>query len=123
MKGLKIFCFVTVSCFMAAPLYADIYEWTDQNGVKHFTNYTPPADATILIKTEELPYDEAADRERIAAEELSGPVAFLAHASGFDPAWRLTGLSRSACNTRGRGPAALWEAADRSEDRLRSSVH
>jgi hypothetical protein len=68
MKGLKIFFFVTVSCFIAAPLYADIYEWTDENGVRHFTNYTPPATANILIKTEEVPYDEAADRERIEAE-------------------------------------------------------
>jgi hypothetical protein len=68
MKGLKIFFFVTASCLIAAPLYADIYEWTDENGVKHFTNYAPPATAKILIKTEELPYDEAADRERIEAE-------------------------------------------------------
>ena len=68
MKGLKLFFIVTVSYFIATPLYADIYEWTDENGVRHFTNYAPPAAAKILIKTEEVPYDEAADRERIEAE-------------------------------------------------------
>jgi len=67
MKGLKIFLFIAAGCLIAGPLYADIYEWTDENGVKHFTNYTPP-DNTILIKFEELPYDEAADRARIEAE-------------------------------------------------------
>ena len=69
MKGLKIFLLITIGCLIAGPLYADIYEWTDENGVKHFTNYTPPDNATILIKSEELPYDEAADRARIEAEK------------------------------------------------------
>ena len=68
MKGLKIFCFLTLSYFITCPLYADIYEWTDENGVKHFTNYTPPAGATVLLKTEEVPYDEDADRERVEAD-------------------------------------------------------
>ncbi len=68
MKGLKIFLFIAAGCLIAGPLYADIYEWTDENGVKHFTNYTPPDNATILIKFEELPYDEAADRARIEAD-------------------------------------------------------
>ena len=36
--------------------------------MRHFTNYAPPATAKILLKTEEMPYDEAADRERIEAE-------------------------------------------------------
>jgi hypothetical protein len=68
MKGLKILLFIAAGCLMAGSLHADIYGWTDENGVKHFTNYDPPDDATILMKSEELPYDEAADRTRIEAE-------------------------------------------------------
>ena len=68
MKGLKILLFIAAGCLMAGSLHADIYEWTDENGVKHFTNYAPPDDATILMKSEELPYDEAADGTRIEAE-------------------------------------------------------
>ena len=68
MKGLKILLFLAAVCLIAGTLHADIYEWTDANGVKHFTNYAPPDDATILMKTEELPYDEAADRARIEAD-------------------------------------------------------
>jgi len=68
MKGLKIVLLVAAVCFIAGSLQADIYEWTDENGVKHFTNYAPPEDATILMKTEEVPYDEAADLARMEAD-------------------------------------------------------
>ena len=68
MKGLKILMFIATGCLIAGPLHADIYEWTDENGVKHFTNYAPPEDAKILMKTEELPYDEAADQARMEDE-------------------------------------------------------
>ena len=68
MTVLKIFVCLTVGCFVAASLYADIYEWTDEDGVKHYTNYEPAAEAKIMMKTEELPYDEAADRARLEAE-------------------------------------------------------
>ena len=68
MTALKIFVCITVGCFVASSLYADIYEWTDEDGVKHFTNYAPPAEASIMMKTEELPYDEAADHARLEAE-------------------------------------------------------
>jgi len=68
MSVLKIFVCITVGCFVAASLYADIYEWTDEDGVKHYTNYAPAPEAKIMMKTEELPYDEAADRARQEAE-------------------------------------------------------
>ena len=68
MTVLKIFIYITVGCFFTTSLYADIYEWTDEDGVKHFTNYAPAPEAKIMMKTEELPYDEAADRARLEAE-------------------------------------------------------
>ena len=68
MAILKIFLCTMAFCFVASSLYADIYEWTDKDGVTHFTNYAPPPEARIIMKTEELPYDEAADRARLEAE-------------------------------------------------------
>ena len=68
MQGLKIFILIAAGCLITGSPHADIYEWTDANGVKHFTNYTPPADATILMKTNEVPYDAAADRARMEAD-------------------------------------------------------
>ena len=69
MKGLKIFLFITVYFFIASATFADIYEWTDANGVKHFTNYAPPDHAKLIMKTEAVPYDEAADIERMETEQ------------------------------------------------------
>jgi len=68
-KGLRTVLYVTLGCFVACPLFADIYEWTDENGVKHYTNYAPPPEAKFLMKTEEVPYNEAADRARMEAEQ------------------------------------------------------
>ncbi len=68
MNGIKIIVFILVSCIVASSSLADIYEWTDENGVKHYSNYAPPAESRVLMKTKEEPYDEAADRARMEAE-------------------------------------------------------
>ncbi len=68
MKSLKILLLITVSCLVTSSPFADIYEWTDENGVKHFTNYAPPADSRVLMKTKEVPYDEESDRARMEAD-------------------------------------------------------
>ena len=58
-----------IGILLAVPAAnADIYSWTDEKGVRHFTNYAPPPQANIIIKTEELPFDELADKERMALE-------------------------------------------------------
>ena len=52
----------------AGPVSADIYRWTDANGVMHFSNEPPPAGVKVLDKMEETPYDADADRQRIKEE-------------------------------------------------------
>ncbi len=63
---------------------ADIYHWTDENGVNHYTNYAPPKKARLLMKTPEIPYDREADIQRqetdrleVARQELAEREAFL----------------------------------------------
>ena len=52
-----------------APLYADIYSWTDEKGVKHFSN-APPADAEkVEIEFKEYQYDKKADQKRFEMEQ------------------------------------------------------
>jgi hypothetical protein len=36
---------------------ADIYFWTDENGVKNFTNYSPPEKAEVFMETPEADED------------------------------------------------------------------
>jgi chromosome segregation ATPase len=43
---------------------ADIYSWTDENGVKHFGNQPPENAANLKIVFKEEPHDAAADQQR-----------------------------------------------------------
>ena len=44
--------------------HADVYTWTDENGVKHFGNQPPDNAANAKVVFKEEPYNEAADRQR-----------------------------------------------------------
>jgi hypothetical protein len=75
---------VWVSGFSISAADADIYSWTDENGVNHFTNYAPPKQARLLMKTPEIPYDKEADNQRqetdrleVARHELAERETFL----------------------------------------------
>jgi len=43
---------------------ADIYSWTDENGVKHFGNQPPENAANLKMIFKEEPHDAAADQQR-----------------------------------------------------------
>jgi chromosome segregation ATPase len=47
---------------------ADVYSWTDENGVKHFGNQPPDNAANAKLVFKEKPYDAAADQQRTATE-------------------------------------------------------
>lgn len=68
MSIFKIIVFILIGCIVASSSLADIYEWTDENGVKHYSNYAPPAKSRVIMKTKEEPYDEEADRLRMEME-------------------------------------------------------
>ena len=58
-----------IAGFFVTPLHADIYSWTDENGVKHFSN-APPADAQdVTVEFKEYQYNAKADRQRIEMEQ------------------------------------------------------
>ena len=50
MKPIAIVIILGFVCLTASGLEAEIYSWTDENGVKHYSN-TPPADRAVQIKT------------------------------------------------------------------------
>jgi len=47
---------------------ADIYSWTDENGVKHFGNQPPENAANLKMVFKEEPHDAAADQQRTGTE-------------------------------------------------------
>jgi hypothetical protein len=73
-----------LAAFAALEADADIYSWTDENGVRYFTNYAPPKQAKIIMRTPEIAYDAEADLQRresdaleVARQELAEREAFL----------------------------------------------
>ncbi len=48
---------------------ADIYAWTDADGVRHFSNKPPRDRVTDARQSEEIPYDAAGDRRNQEADE------------------------------------------------------
>jgi hypothetical protein len=57
--------------FCLAPLLAgaEIFYWTDENGVKHFSNEPPPEKILNPDKVPEAAHDEAADERRMVEDQ------------------------------------------------------
>jgi len=51
-------------CLWSSIEAAQIYEWIDNSGVRHFTNEPPPPGAKIVNEQKAIPYNEAADQKR-----------------------------------------------------------
>jgi hypothetical protein len=85
MKWLKIMILAALGLagFAALEARADIYSWTDENGVRYFTNYAPPKQAKILMKTPEIAYDEEADLQRRENDRLEAARQELAEREAF----------------------------------------
>ena len=86
MKRFKLMMLAALwlAAFAALEADADIYSWTDENGVRYFTNYAPPKQAKIIMRTPEIAYDAEADLQRresdaleVARQELAEREAFL----------------------------------------------
>jgi hypothetical protein len=68
MRIFKIIVYILISCIFATSSFADIYEWTDENGVKHYSNHPSAVESRFMKKTKEVPYDEEADHARMETE-------------------------------------------------------
>jgi hypothetical protein len=72
MKLVAIVIFFGVGCLIASGLNAEIYSWTDEKGVKHYS-HTPPADRSLRIETDpEIPSNPTDTRktEKINEENV-----------------------------------------------------
>jgi Skp family chaperone for outer membrane proteins len=77
MKHINLLLFLTAILLAETALKADIYEWTDKNGVKYFSNQPPPEhadDAKVIFK--EYEYNGADDQKQNQSEqpELDNPM-------------------------------------------------
>jgi hypothetical protein len=68
MKLLIILCPIFFICFFTSMSSADIYSWTDKGGVRHFTNYSPPPMAKLIIKDVPISHSVVPKKETLAEE-------------------------------------------------------
>ena len=55
--------------FCTPQLDAEIYQWVDEKGVKHYSNMPPANAENAKIVSGEYRHDEAADQERVKADQ------------------------------------------------------
>ena len=67
--------FAMSAVFFTSTAFGGIYSWTDENGVRNFSNVKPPRNelsgAEALNKKKEIPYDREADLNRMVSERLA----------------------------------------------------
>ncbi len=65
-KGLFITSLILLGGWLAPmSLYAGLYYWTDENGIKHFSTHAPVGEVDVIEVIPEVEYDEAADEARM----------------------------------------------------------
>jgi len=62
MKCIILFTGIMAVCLWGPAVDADIYVWTDEGGIRHFSNRDSHPEAELFLKTMEGPYEEAVER-------------------------------------------------------------
>ncbi|MCB2169607.1 MAG: hypothetical protein KQI78_18265 [Deltaproteobacteria bacterium] len=69
MKRIALFIYVVTAGLWGHGVNADIYVWTDESGIRHFSNRDSHPQAELFLKTMEGPYEEAVERAQREAEK------------------------------------------------------
>ena len=72
MKRILIILMLSVPCWYLAgisPIEADIYTWTDENGIRHYSNSPPPDAKDPEVIFREYEHDPSSDKERFEMEQ------------------------------------------------------
>jgi hypothetical protein len=64
MRFIALFACIFAGCLWGQAGNADIYVWTDDNDVMHFSNEDPPPQAEVFMQTIEISHDDAADNRQ-----------------------------------------------------------
>jgi hypothetical protein len=94
------------------PAAANLYHWTDADGIRHFSNTLPPNGAEASVLMEEIPYDPETDAQRRTQED-----AMLEERESAEIQERLEAAEREAEEARRQA-----EEAKRKADRLEKEI-
>lgn len=117
MKILKILLLLAfTTALLSAYAYADIYSWTDENGVKHYSNQPPP-DVEATVEFDEYQYDAAADEKRIQMDQNE----FQSLIKELD-AEEKAEAQKKAANAQNTKPPSTEERAAAEKERLEQKI-
>jgi len=110
MKCISLFTGIMAVCLWGPAVDADIYVWTDEGGIRHFSNRDSHPEAELFLKTMEGPYEEAVER----AQEENEKQRELARAEA-DLQERKERLAEKIAELERRTEAAKQEAQEAIE--------
>lgn len=93
------------------PALAELYHWTDADGVRHYANTPPPKGAKAIVLQEEIPYDPESDEKRRAQED-----AMLQERESAETQRRIENAEREAEEARRQADAAKRKADQLERD-------
>jgi hypothetical protein len=76
MKPIAIIIIFVFACLTASGLEAEIYSWTDENGVKHYSNTPPPDSATQIKAAREIPPNPQVSQSKEKIDEQNFEAIF-----------------------------------------------
>jgi hypothetical protein len=113
---ISVFLLLLAATFAAAQ----IYTWTDEDGVRHYSNQ-PPSDAgDPEVAFEEYQYDAQADRERFEMDQQEWD-AFMQEVSAEEQEQREASEQRAREREQNR-PISLAEKQATERERLKSRI-
>lgn len=106
MRRAKTILLALVSLLLLGfPASAELYQWTDADGVRHFSNLPPPKGIADAEQIEEIPYDPETDAQRRAEEN-----DMLRERQAAETQARLEKAERDAAEARRQAEAARRKA-------------
>ena len=72
MKLLTIFSAILSICGCTSMSFANIYSWVGEHGITHFTNYSPPPAAKMVVKDIPVSRTTVPEKESVEGEDLAG---------------------------------------------------
>lgn len=113
MASVRIVILVGIALVLGGPpAAANLYHWTDEQGVRHYSNTRPPDGTDAAVLMEEIPYDPESDVQRRAQED-----AMLEERESAELEERLEEAERKAEEAR-REAAEAKRKADRLEEEI-----
>lgn len=82
MKRMTSLALMWLMIWAVAPAVGEMYYWTDESGIRHYSNVPPPPEAADVGTASEIRYDAEADRLRIKKDARAAEAMKKAREAG-----------------------------------------